>query len=226
MTSKAIIELNNVSKEYEIGGDRVSALSGINLTVLEGQALCIKGASGSGKTTLLSIIGCIFSPSSGGAIVARKKISRLPDHFLTRYRRQLVGFVFQHYNLLEHLSVMENVTLPLVPLGVSPRMREIKALPLLERFGLLPRKNFKVKLLSGGEMQRTALVRALINDPPIFIADEPTAHLDPSLSGEVLSYFADLKGEGRTIVLSSHDPIVAKMGSIDFCIELSEGKII
>jgi len=226
MTDKPIIELKDVCKEYHMGGEQVFALSDITLSVSKGEIVCIRGASGSGKTTLLSIIGCVFSPTSGSAVIAGKKISRLPDHFLTRYRRELVGFVFQDYNLLEHLTVLENVTLPLLPLGASPKLREKKALPLLERFHLTHRKSFKVNLLSGGERQRTALVRALINDPAIVVADEPTAHLDSSLTSEVFACFSELKREGKTIIISSHDPEIAAMDSIDLHVELSGGKAV
>jgi putative ABC transport system ATP-binding protein len=185
--------------------------------------ICIQGPSGSGKTTLLSIIGCIFSPTSGSALIAGKRVSRLPDHFLTRYRRELIGFVFQNFNLLDHLTVVENITLPLLPLGFSPRRRQKKAELLLERFSISHRKNFPTKQLSGGELQRVAIARALVNDPPIIVADEPTAHLDTSLSRDIMNMLAGLKHDGRTVVFTSHDPVVAGHRGVDRIIDAGAG---
>jgi putative ABC transport system ATP-binding protein len=187
--------------------------------------VCVQGPSGSGKTTLLSIIGCIFSPTSGRATIGGKKISRLRDHFLTLYRRELIGFVFQNYNMIDHLTVLENITLPLIPLGISPRDREKKADLLLEKFAISHRKKFAINQLSGGELQRAAIARALINDPPIIVADEPTAHLDGILSLEVVDMLATLKEEGRTVVVSSHDPIVSGHPGMTRIIEVRDGLI-
>ncbi len=221
------IELESVKKMYNRDmPNEVTALQEANLSVAQGEMICLQGPSGSGKTTLLSIIGCIFSPTSGKAKISGKKISRLPDHFLTRYRRELIGFVFQHFNLLEHLSVLENITLPLLPLGISPRLRSEKAIALLEKFGISHRMHFPLLQLSGGELQRVAVARALINDPPIIAADEPTAHLDELLSLEVMNILAALKKEGKTIIVTSHDPLVAGHSSIDRQIELRNGKIV
>ncbi len=222
-----LVELENVHKIYNRNmANEVAALTDANLYVKQGEMICLKGPSGSGKTTLLSIIGCIFSPTSGKAMIGGKKISRLPDHFLTLYRRKLIGFVFQKYNLLEHLSVLDNVTLPLLPLGISPKSRAEKASPLLERFGMSHRKHFPISQLSGGELQRTAVVRALINDPPIIVADEPTAHLDEKLSLEVMAILSELKKEGKTIIITSHDPLVTEHIAMERKIELKDGKLV
>ena len=221
-----LIELEAVTKIYNQGqANEVFALNTVSLAVLEGEMVCFQGPSGSGKTTLLSIIGCIFSPTSGRAMIGGKRISRLPDHFLTRYRRELIGFVFQDYNMIDHLTVLENITLPLMPLGVSPRAREKKADKLLEKFGMSHRKKFTVNQLSGGEMQRVAIARALINDPPVIVADEPTAHLDGKLSLEVVDMLAALKGEGRTVIVSSDDPIVSGHPGMSRIIEVRDGVI-
>jgi putative ABC transport system ATP-binding protein len=221
------IDLQAVTKIYNQGQpNEVIALKTVSLAVAKGEMACVQGPSGSGKTTLLSIIGCIFSPTSGRAALGGKKISRLPDHFLTRYRRELIGFVFQNYNMIDHLTVLENITLPLLPLGVSPNVRERKADQLLEKFGISHRKKFKVNQLSGGELQRAAIARALINDPPIIVADEPTAHLDGKLSLEVMDMLAALKEEGRTVVVASHDPIVSGHHGMDGIIEVRDGAIL
>lgn len=221
------ILLKEVTKIYNLGQtNQVVALQNINLTVNRGEMVCLKGPSGSGKTTLLSIIGCIFSPTSGRALIGGKKISRLPDHFLTAYRRELIGFVFQNYNMIEQLTVMENITLPLLPFGLSPREREKKADRLLLKFGLGHRKQFLVGQLSGGELQRVAIARALINDPPIIVADEPTAHLDGKLSLEVVEMLAELKGEGRTVVVASHDPIVTGHPEMEQIYTISDGSLL
>ncbi len=222
-----LIELQQVTKIYNQGqANEVIALRNVSLAVAPTEMICVQGPSGSGKTTLLSIIGCIFAPTSGSATIGGKKISRLPDHFLTRYRRELIGFVFQHYNMIDHLTVLENITLPLIPLGISPGVREQKADRLLKKFGLSHRKKFTVNLLSGGELQRVAIARALINDPPIIVADEPTAHLDRKLSLAVVDMLASLKDEGRTVVITSHDPIVSTHPAMARIIEVREGEIV
>jgi putative ABC transport system ATP-binding protein len=226
MTHKEIIRLEGVDKIYNPGlENEVVALKDVQLSVAEGEMICLQGPSGSGKTTLLSIIGCIFSPTRGRATIGGKKISRLPDHFLTSYRRQCIGFVFQTFQLLDYLTVLENVTLPLLPLGLSPKKREQKADLLLEKFDLGKRKKFKANTLSGGEMQRVALARALINDPPVIVADEPTAHLDGALAREIMLLFRSLKNEGKTVVISSHDPLVASHIDVDRCLEVRAGRV-
>lgn len=221
-----VVQLDRVTKIYNQGEpNEVIALKNVSLRVAEGEMVCVQGPSGSGKTTLLSIIGCIFSPTSGRALIGGKKISRLPDHFLTSYRRELIGFVFQNFNLLDHLSVVENVTLPLLPLGISPHQRGKKADLLLDRFGISHRKKFPTRQLSGGELQRVAIARALINDPPIIVADEPTAHLDNTLSLDIVDMLAALKDDGRTLIITSHDPIVSCHPGVDRIIDAGKGEL-
>jgi putative ABC transport system ATP-binding protein len=221
-----MIELAEVIKIYNRGEtNEVLALRGVWLNVAKGEMVCLQGPSGSGKTTLLSIIGCVLPPTSGRATIGGKKIARLPDHFLTGYRRELIGFVFQNFNMLEQQSVLDNVTLPLLPLGISPKTRAKRGDALLERFAMGHRRNFPVRQLSGGELQRAAIARALINDPPIIIADEPTAHLDRKLAGEVMDILTTLKNEGRTLVVASHDQLVAGHVGMDRTILLQDGAI-
>lgn len=220
------IRLERVRKIYNRGElNEVVALHDIDLGIERGELVCIRGPSGSGKTTLLSVIGCVLVPTSGHASIGGKKISRMADHFLTSYRRQMVGFVFQHFHLLPELSVLDNVTLPLLPLGVSPGKRKEKGEALLARYNMLPRCNFKCSQLSGGEMQRTALARALINDPPLIVADEPTAHLDTGLAMTVMEMLGGLKREGRTIVITSHDPRVTEHADVDRLLDIRDGRL-
>ena len=218
------IELREVEKYYNRGGlNQVHALRGIDLTIETNEAVCIHGPSGSGKSTLLAILGGVVGPTSGSAVVGGKKLARLPDRFLTLYRRQHIGFIFQRFRLIPELSVMENVTLPLLPLGVRPAERKRRGRALLDRLAIDHRSNFPAAEISGGELQRAAVARAMINDPSIIIADEPTAHLDTRLSEDFLSILADLKRLGKTIIVASHDPLVSESEVIDRCLYLRDG---
>lgn len=218
------IQLKAVEKIFNIGQENeVLALQNISLHIKSGEIVCLKGPSGSGKTTLLSILGCIYGCTSGSTVIGGKKLFRLPDRFLTKYRREVIGFVHQHYNLLNDRTVLENICLPLLPLGISPKEQHRKAGTLLEKLHISHREKFLVSQISGGEQQRVAIVRALINDPPIFLADEPTAHLDKNLSREFMEIVERLKSEGKTIVLSSHDPFVTEHPLIDRVLSMKNG---
>ena len=218
--------LESVHKYYNRGEENeVHALRGITLQVKAGEAACIEGPSGSGKSTLLSIIGCLYPPTSGNATIAGKRLSRMPDHFLTRHRRENIGFIFQRFNLIESLSVLENITLPLLPMGISPHERNRRGRVLLERLGISHRENFRVNRISGGEMQRVAIARALICDPPLILADEPTAHLDTTLSRQFMESMSLLKDDGKTIVFTSHDPIVTKHHICDSLYSMQDGAL-
>ncbi len=221
------IELETVDKIYNQGQvNEVQALFDITLSVKQGSMVCLRGPSGSGKSTLLAIIGCVFPPTKGKASIAGKKLSRLPDRFLTLHRRETIGFIFQRFNILPELSVIDNVTLPLLPLGFSPTECRDKAEILLDKFSISHRRKFPADQISGGELQRVAIARALINDPPIILADEPTAHLDTTLSYEFMRIMNDLKEEGKTIVLTSHDPLVAEHDGVDRIVEVLDGKLV
>lgn len=204
----------------------VKALRSVSLSIEQGAMVCLRGASGSGKSTLLSIMGCVFPPTSGKAIVGDKQISRLPDRFLTLYRREMIGFIFQRFNVLPQLSVIENITLPLLPLGVSPKERVRRAKPLLEKLSITHRQDFPAGNISGGELQRVAIARALINDPPFLLADEPTAHLDTRLSLEFMDIVCGLKKAGKTVILASHDPLVADHEEVDRIIDIRDGQLV
>ncbi len=221
------IELTSVHKYYNQGQENeVHALKDVNLTIARQEIVCLRGPSGSGKTTLLCLIGCVFGPSSGRAAVGGKQLQRMPDEFLTKYRRETIGFIFQHFNILPHLSVEKNVALPLLPLGISPREQKDRVGSLLERFGIEHRKNFKASQISGGELQRVAIARALINDPPIILADEPTAHLDSRRSHELMEYLVSLRQDGKTIILTSHDPLVTEHAGVDRIVDVQDGRIV
>lgn len=221
-----LIELESVTKIYNQGmPNEVKALTDINLMVDSNSMICLQGASGSGKSTLLSIIGCVFPPTSGRAAIAGKRLSRLPDRFLTIHRRQTIGFIFQQFNILPTLSVLDNITLPLLPLGVAPRERKQRARALMDKLAIRHREGFPANQISGGELQRVAIARALINNQPIILADEPTAHLDTKLSMEFMDIMADLKAAGKTIIIASHDPLVSQHPAIERIIGIKDGLI-
>ena len=221
-----MIELKAVEKFYNRGAhNQVHALRDIDLAIASNETICIHGPSGSGKSTLLSILGGIIGPTSGSAVVGGKKMARLPDRFLTLYRREHLGFIFQRFQLIPELTVLENVVLPLLPLGVRPARQRERAMELLARLAIDHRSDFTAAEISGGELQRAAVARALINDPSIIIADEPTAHLDTRLSEDFLSIMSDLKLLGKTIVIASHDPLVSESPVVDRCLYLRDGSL-
>lgn len=221
-----LIELEEVTKIYNQGQvNEVTALNCVSLQVKSNSMICLRGASGSGKSTLLSIIGCVFQPTSGRVAIAGKQLSRLPDRFMTLHRRRYIGFIFQKFNILPALKVQDNITLPLIPLGIAPAQMRERAEILMDRFGITHRRNFPAGQVSGGELQRVAIARALINDPPTILADEPTAHLDSRLSEEFMAMMADLKSAGKTIIITSHDPMVTEHSAIDRIVDIKDGRI-
>ncbi|HCB12492.1 MAG TPA: ABC transporter ATP-binding protein [Gammaproteobacteria bacterium] len=222
-----MIELVAVSKIFhQDQPNECRALHEISLTVDRGGITVFKGPSGSGKTTLLTVVGGLARPTSGRITLDGRLLSNLPERFLTEVRRHHFGFVFQQFNLIRGLSVLENVMLPAYPLG-RPYPELVKAArALLDRFGLGEKATSRVEWLSGGEAQRTALARALINNPATVIADEPTANLDSALSQEVLALFDTLAVQGRTVLISSHDPLVFAASCVNRVIELHDGRLV
>ena len=222
-----MIKVVQASKIYNKGEpNQVNAVSEVNLHIRQGEMVVIRGPSGSGKTSLLTLIGCISRPTSGEIHVAGKTISRRPEKCMTIHRREHVGIIFQQFNLIEALSVEQNVGLPLFPLDMTRSLIAERTDGLLSKVRLEARRGFMVRQLSGGEQQRVAIARALINNPDILLADEPTAHLDTALSRELMETMEVIKGEGRTIVIASHDPLVCNHRSIDKVYEMKDGKII
>ncbi|WP_131111495.1 ABC transporter ATP-binding protein [Sulfuricystis thermophila] len=222
-----MIELTGIRKAFNQGQhNEYWALSGIDLTIPAKKVTALKGPSGSGKTTLLTILGCLARPTEGRVKLKGEDISGLPERFLTEIRRKTFGFIFQQFNLIRGLSAIENVILPAYPLGQPRKELLEKAESLLADVALGHRRDARVEWLSGGEQQRVAICRALINDPEILIADEPTANLDTKLSKEFLGILEKLAGQGRTIILTSHDPLVVESSVVDRVVTLRDGRIV
>ena len=222
-----MIELINVRKIFNQGRtNEFVAIDGISLLIESNHITVFKGPSGSGKTTLLSLIGAMTRPTSGRIKVKEREITSLPERFLTEVRRRVFGFVFQQFNLVRGVTVLENVMLPAYPLGESYSSLKKRATDLLDLFGVGKKASSKVEWLSGGEAQRVAIARALINDPPVIIEDEPTGNLDSKLSQEFLETLGRLKEDHRTILISSHDPIVYESEIVERVIHLRDGKVV
>lgn len=202
------------------------ALKGINLEVALNDVSVFVGPNGSGKTTLLSIIGCMSRPTSGRIRLNGREITSLPQRFTAEIRRETFGFIFQNYNLLKGITVLENTMLPAYPTGMKHHEIRDHAFSLLERLGIGSKAGEPVEHLSGGEQQRAAIARALINDPSIIIADEPTAHLDSGLAWRLLDIFAGFKKEGKTVVIASHDPLVFESEVVDQVVTMRDGRIV
>ena len=220
-----MIKAECVSKKYESGKVRVNALDNVSLDIKKGEFVVLSGPSGSGKTTLLNIIGLLTRITSGRLWLANQEVSHFPDHFLSALRREKTGFIFQQFNLISGYTTWENVSFPLLPLGVSESVRKDRAMKLLEEMNLETRAEFMVNELSGGEQQRVAIARALINDPEIILADEPLSNIDIRHVTIVVDILEKLKRRGKTIIASSHDsqPHMAKL--IDNTVYFESGQI-
>ena len=204
-----IISLDHVSRIYEMGRVAVTALSDVSLTVGEGEFLAIVGPSGSGKSTMMNILGCLDRPSRGQYVLAGTPVAELDDDGLARVRSRTIGFVFQSYNLLPRTTALDNVMTPLLYQGVGRRDRIARATAALERLGLGDRLDHEPTELSGGQQQRVAVARAIVTDPALILADEPTGNLDSAAGRDVLALLHELHEAGRTIVLITHDAEVA-----------------
>lgn len=205
----ALIELRDVGQCFPVAGGSLDVLRGIHLDIDAGEFIAVMGPSGSGKTTLLEILGAIARPSAGTYRFDGWPLSDLDDDARADLRAQCMGFVFQSFNLMARLSAQRNAELPLLYSGVKRRERGERARAMLERVGLGHRLNHRPGQLSGGECQRVGIARALVNSPRVIFADEPTGNLDQRSGGEILSLFKDLHGEGRTIIVVTHDSHVA-----------------
>jgi len=226
MTAQALIQTEMVNKIYnQQRPDAFQAVRDVSLQINQASVVALKGPSGSGKTSLLSLLGAMARPTSGRVFVSDREISRLPERFLTEVRRNTFGFIFQQFQLIRNLTVLENILLPCYPLGLD--MREIRArgMALAEQFGLEDKVSNRIDQLSGGEQQRVAISRALINDPLVLIADEPTAHLDSRLAGEFLSSLEQLNEQGRTIVIATHDPYVFNHSFVQQVVTMHDGQV-
>ena len=220
------IEVEGLSKVYNSGrADEVTALADISLSIERSEVVVLTGPSGSGKTSLLSLLGCMGRPTRGRVVVAGKDVVKLPERFLTEVRRKRFGFIFQQFNLIRELTVLDNILLPLYPLDTRMGAMKKKALPILEKLGIANKQKLKVKKLSGGEQQRVAIARALINEPEVIIADEPTAHLDRKLAREFLEILNVLHKEGKTVIIATHDPFVFKNEFVEKTIYMRDGRL-
>ena len=217
-----MIELENITKVYQMGKVDVYALNGISLSINEGEMVSIIGASGSGKSTMMNIVGFLDKPTSGRYVLDGVDVSRLNDNKLAEMRSKRVGFVFQTYNLLPRASALSNVELPIIYSG--GRQKRQRAMEALARVGLAERAQHKPTELSGGEQQRVAIARALVNNPALILADEPTGNLDSSSTAEVISILCQLHRDGITVVIVTHEMDVASQAQR--IIRLLDGKII
>jgi putative ABC transport system ATP-binding protein len=219
----AVIELIDVSKIYATGAFEVAALRNVSLRIEENDFVAITGPSGSGKSTLMHILGCLDVPTSGTFRLAGHDAESFDENQLADVRNLFIGFVFQQFNLLAYLPAWRNVELPLIYSGVHPTERRARALVALEKVGLADRANHKPGELSGGQQQRVAVARALVTEPAMILADEPTGNLDSTSTSEVLDLFETLNGEGRTIVLITHEHDIARRAQRT--IQIRDGEI-
>ncbi len=219
----ALVELRNVSKIYHLGGEEIRALDDLSLDIDGGEFISIIGPSGSGKSTLMHILGCLDTPTRGTLKLDGTEIQNASKHELARIRNEKIGFVFQFFNLLPKLNVIQNVELPMIYSGVSSRERRERAMAALQLVGLENRGRHRPLQLSGGQQQRVAIARALVNNPKIVFADEPTGNLDSHTGEAILTLFRKLSEEGRTIVLVTHDPEIA--ARTPRRIEIRDGKV-
>ncbi len=205
----AVIAIEGLRKDYEIGAEVVRALRGVDLVIERNEYAAIMGPSGSGKSTLMNLIGCLDTPTAGEYWLNGQAVANLPEDELARIRNREIGFVFQTFNLLPRATSLHNVELPLIYAGVPARERRERASAMLETVGLGDRMSHKPAELSGGQRQRVAVARALINRPALLLADEPTGNLDSRTGEEIMDLFAQLQGQGQTIVLVTHEHDIA-----------------
>jgi putative ABC transport system ATP-binding protein len=218
-----IIQMEGIRKVYDTGKVKVEALKGLDLTVHKGELTAIVGPSGSGKSTLMNLIGCLDTPTSGRYLLGGEDVSTFTRDQLASVRNRRIGFVFQSFNLLPHITAFENVEMPLLFGGVPPRKRRERVTELLATVGLADRMDHRPTELSGGQMQRVAIARALAMEPDLVLADEPTGNLDTSAGGDIMGLFTDLWKQGRTLVVITHDPGLAKRAGR--VVEVRDGRI-
>ena len=219
----AIIVVRNLQREYDMGGEIVRALRGVDLVIRKNEYVAIMGPSGSGKSTLMNMIGCLDSPTDGEYWLNGHRVSELGDDQLARIRNKEIGFVFQTFNLLPRASALHNVELPLVYAGIASKERMEMARSALSRVGLADRMHHRPNELSGGQRQRVAVARALVNQPSILLADEPTGNLDSATSTEIMGLFSELHVQGQTIVLVTHEHDIAVHA--DRQVHLKDGQV-
>jgi putative ABC transport system ATP-binding protein len=219
-----IIEMLGITKVYDTGKIQVEALKGIDLVVDKGEFVAVVGPSGSGKSTLLNLVGCLDTPSAGTYMLGGEAVAGLDRDHLADVRNRRVGFVFQNFNLLPQLTALENVEMPMLFGGIGRRERRRRAMEHLEKVGLGDRVEHKPTELSGGQMQRVAIARALAMEPDIVLADEPTGNLDTGSGSDVMSVLSELWGQGRTLVVVTHDKgLASRAGRV---VEIRDGVVV
>lgn len=204
-----MIKLENINKTYKLGNEKIQALDNVNLNIKEGEFVSIIGTSGSGKSTLMNIIGLLDKPTSGKYYLNNELVNKLNDNELSHLRNKYIGFVFQSFNLLPKLTALENVMVPLLYQGYSNKEASSLAKETLKKLGLSSRCNHLPNELSGGQMQRVSIARAIVTNPTLLLADEPTGSLDSKTSKEIMNIFEELNNKGQTIILITHDMTVA-----------------
>jgi putative ABC transport system ATP-binding protein len=220
----ALIEITDVERHYSMGGELIAALAGVSFTIGAGEFVAIVGSSGSGKSTLMNILGCLDTPSAGTYRLRGNDVRALSDDALSELRNREIGFIFQNFQLLPRASALANVELPLIYRGIGPKERRERARGALERVGLAERARHKPTELSGGQRQRVSIARALVAEPSLLLADEPTGNLDTVTGREILLLFDELHRAGNTLVVVTHEPAIA--ARCPRAIRLSDGKIV
>ncbi|MDP4583897.1 MAG: ABC transporter ATP-binding protein [Verrucomicrobiales bacterium] len=218
-----VIELRGVEKHYQMGDTLVKALHGVDLKILPGDYISILGPSGCGKSTMLNILGCLDQPTIGQYFLSGQDVSQLSDDDLSQVRGKRLGFIFQSYNLIQQLTVVENIEVPLYYQGVTEKESREIAVALAEKVGLGTRLDHRPTELSGGQQQRVAIARALANDPAVILADEATGNLDSKSGGDILQIFDELNADGKTLILITHDEGMAMRTSRT--IRLKDGSV-
>ena len=224
-TSEALVKIKDLKKHYKVGDEKIEALRGINLEIAQGEFISIVGTSGSGKSTLLNIMSGLERPTKGEIIIGKASLNKIKEKKLSDFRRDNIGFIFQSYNLLAPLTALENTVLPLIFRGIGKREREKRGKEILQVVGLEDRMYNKPNQMSGGQQQRVSIARALINNPKIIFADEPTGNLDSKTTVEILELLiSSARKNNSTLVMVTHDPNVAARA--DRTIHLKDGMII
>jgi putative ABC transport system ATP-binding protein len=224
MANDTLVQLTNVDKSYRLGRLLVRAVDGVSLDIARGELVALAGPSGSGKTTLLNLIGCIDKPDTGRVVIDGADVTAIPLHRLARTRAEVLGFVFQTFNLVPVLTAWENVEFPLLMRGIGRKEREERVKSWLDRVGILAQARQRPDQLSGGQRQRVAIARAMAGDPKLVVADEPTANLDSETSARILDLMADINARTRTtFVFATHDPaVIARAGRV---VSVRDGRI-
>jgi putative ABC transport system ATP-binding protein len=219
-----VIQLKNISREFQVGDETVHALRNINLEIAAGDHVALMGPSGSGKSTLLNVIGCLDRPSQGTYILEGKDVTHMEENELSIIRRHRIGFVFQFFHLVPRLDAAGNVELPMIFAGVPREERRMRVAKALESVGLSHRSKHRPNQLSGGERQRTAIARAVVMDPAILLADEPTGNLDTHSGQEIVELIESMNREGLTLIIVTHDPVIGERARR--VIQLRDGEIV